>query len=77
MPAVENWFGCSDGNLRSTASFTALARFSDSSCTTLLGTEDRIEALRKERTDIDREYQQKKAELSALVDQLALSINVN
>ena len=38
MPAVENWFGCSDGNFRTIASFTAFARFSDSSCTRLFGT---------------------------------------
>src|SRR5262249_61474856 len=43
MPAVENWFGCSVGNLRMTASFTELARLSDSSCTTLLGTDAFIE----------------------------------
>ena len=38
MPAVENWFGCSDGNFLTIASFTELARFSDSSCTRLFGT---------------------------------------
>src|SRR5213593_3663382 len=31
MPAVENWFGCSDGNLRTSACFTEFARFADSS----------------------------------------------
>ena len=39
MPAVENWFGCSDGNFRTIASFTEFARFSDSSCTRLFGTD--------------------------------------
>src|SRR5207237_3568836 len=38
-PAVENWFGCNDENLRRIASFTEFARLSDSSCTRLFGTE--------------------------------------
>src|SRR4029077_5921006 len=37
-PVVENWFGCSDGNFLTSASFTELARFSDSSWTRLFGT---------------------------------------
>jgi hypothetical protein len=31
IPALENWFGCRVGNFRRIASFTALARFVDSS----------------------------------------------
>src|SRR5262249_56342616 len=41
-PLVENWFGCSDGNFRTIASFTALARFSDSSCPRLFAPVPRI-----------------------------------
>src|SRR5262249_32150650 len=44
MPTVENWFGCSDPNFLTIASFTELARFSDSSWTMLFGTWPRIEA---------------------------------
>src|SRR5262249_22502026 len=43
IPAVENWFGWSDGYFRRIDSFTEFARFSDSSCTRLLGTDVRIE----------------------------------
>jgi len=38
--------------------------------------EDRMEALRKERTEIDRDFQRRNAELATMIEELALSIDV-